>query len=694
METSEIELSRQAAKLFRSGQLEEAEALLSRLAEREQPDWQHLLLLALCHQQRGALDSARSLLERTLKLADSQAAPHYYLGRLELQCGAPDRAREQFAQAVRVDPNLVDARVELARLAEAEGDLTAAIREYRTALRARAEHVPALTGLAAALLAKGDPDEAERHAALAVRITPADPDAQAVMGRIFAVKGHDGFAAQCFANALKARPDHRQALLGMARLKAAQGELDGALEHYHRLVRAHGMDLPLGLEIAQVLLRLGDHDQARRLLKQLLDRDPGFAEAAVLLVELLLHSDQPEAALEVLEGVHDDAPLLTLARARTLRALGRSDEAVGLLESMIEDGGLDTRIAEAVACELADLRSERDPDAPETALALLDGRTGVEAQLTASMIEERAGRLEAARQRIDALDDDAAGDARRRVIAARRAWLADRTGDADVAWQAWRQARRALSPHRHRLDTADREWTRRWLEVELPQTLPAAGEEAPTVVVVGGWAGSGREIVLSALRRQPGLVLMDPERAVQRRDALGVPDHPAEVLGWRAEQRRLARRRFLRGTEAASQGVLLLDADWWPAGRLASLLALFPEVRVLAPEIEWHDQLVQWLAYGFRDLPALAAEWREDRALTARLKTLAGEHWLTWARDRIVVAPDHSVAELIRELGLEPDPRALDAALRHARRHPLVAPGAGSRHAARLDAEFGPEQAR
>jgi len=698
MSAPDAGLSRQAAQLFRAGRLAEAEPLLRKLVETEASEWQHALLLGLCRQARGDQHDAQHWLEHAVQLADGQPTTHYYLGRLHAEAGRVGEAREQFAQVVAIDPNHVDARTEMALLALDQGDADRAISELRVALRANEAHVPALAGLARALLARGELNEAESRAALAVRIAPDNAAGQAVMGRVLVLKGSNDFGERCFRNALAAEPSQFDANLGLARLLATRGDLDSALAHYHRALRRGPVTSTLMVEIAAALARFGDFGQARNLLFQGQQRFPDDAGLAAGLAELMLGMDDPEAAEAALTGLASDRIEATWARVRLLRARRQSGEALALLESALEGEELVGSLRRRLAIELADLRSEMDPEQPQharTAIAsMLDGETAdFQALLTWSMICERAGQLGAALSALGRLTErEGLSPSERALVQGRMAHCQDKADRRDQAWSHWGKARRGSSPHQARLDQRERELQRLWMKADSIGAGSASVDEPVVPLLVGGWVGSGREILLAALQRHSQVVTLDPQRAAARLEALGGPAGPALAQDWSQGECRLARRRFLRGLgSTAAANVVVLEPGWWPAGALATLLEAFPRIRLVQPDISWADMILQWQVHGYSDIESLVEAWRDERTLLRRLRDSSKLEWIDIDRNYLATRPAEALAELFAALGLKADSTAIEAGERFATAHPLVQPGAGERYREAIETAFGPE---
>jgi tetratricopeptide (TPR) repeat protein len=133
---------------------------------------------------------------------------------------------------------------------------------------------------------------------------------------------------------LAAKPDDGEAnlLLGVALVQTGQPVL--ALAPLERARAASEHRIVAGLLLATTLLILESPEQAVEVSSDLLGADPGLNAARRLRAHALLAAKRPEAALADAEWLHeaatDDLPL-GLLRARILAALGRAEEADGIL---------------------------------------------------------------------------------------------------------------------------------------------------------------------------------------------------------------------------------------------------------------------------------------------------------------------------------------------------------------------------
>ncbi|MBK9575566.1 MAG: tetratricopeptide repeat protein [Fibrobacterota bacterium] len=153
----------------------------------------------------------------------------------------------------------------------------------------------------------------------------------------------------------------REALLGMASLAEARSEWGKAASYFGRLSLEYG---PRGKSLVEraagLWLRHGSPDSAQVLLRSRWDADhePGFGEA---LARFLLTTGQPQEAVGILdtllESVPEDAPRLELMAARALLASGQRDQALARLRTMDAVNPNDPRTLATIGAILLDMDS-------------------------------------------------------------------------------------------------------------------------------------------------------------------------------------------------------------------------------------------------------------------------------------------------------------------------------------------------
>ncbi len=689
-------LSRQATKLYQAGHFREAEQLFRRLMDQDRNNWQFPLMLGLCRRSQGDLEQAIRWVRKSVELGDGQPATHYYLGRLMTDSGQVGAAREQFGQAIALDPNHVEARTGMGMLSLMAGDFQRAVSELKTALRANERHREALTALARALLELGEVDEAYQYASRAVKLAPEDPVAQTVIGRVLFRQGHLELAEKCFRAALASGMELGEVHVLLARVLATRGHDADALTHWLKALELDHGGPGVVVEVSQSLERVGDVAQALKLLKRAVSRWPDDGRVALRLAELLLLEGAPEQALEVLDAQDPDDAEVIVMRARAAAAAGDRQHALSLLEPLVaadEDGEQWT-----ARVQLARLRSDADPvdlDAVRAAIApLLERKHPVgDARVVWSMACENAGDTDRAAAELEnLLAAGVASDADRRILHNRLANCYDASDKRALAWANWQKGAWRGVPHRSRL-LAQREsgLLQRWLSHDWQdfESIEFA-DERPAPVIVAGWPGSGREILLSALLAHPGIIRLDSAGDDQRLDALGVPADPERVLGASREELMLGRKRFMRGIERGREDRVVLDAGWWPASALPTLARHFPGATVLFPAADPRDLALQWRIDGYVEVEALDADYRRERRLWRRMREHLGLRVIEFERDELLDSPGAAAGRAVEALGLDDHPDARTAAERVRRDQHFVAAGDGARYVAVIDEQAAP----
>ena len=681
-------LNRQATRLYQAGHFREAEQLFRRLMGQDRKNWQYPLMLGLCRRAQGDLEQAIRWVEKSVELGDGQPATHYYLGRLMTDSGKVGPAREQFAQAIALDPNHVEARTGMGMLSLMRGDFQRAKSELKTALRADGKHRPALTALARTLLELDEVEEAYQHASRAVKLEPEDPVAQTVVGRVLFRQGHLDLAERCFRAALESGLDAGDVHEMLARVLAVRGHDADALTHWSRMLELGHGDASTVIDVSRSLERVGDTAQARTLLRRALSRWPDESQLALRLAELALLDGAPGAAVEVLERLDQSDPEVVVMQARAADLLGDTERAVSLLEPVVaadEDGEQHT-----ARLQLSRMRSKRAPsdlDAARAPLApLLDRKHPLgDATVAWSMACEGAGDPDRAATVLeDLLAAGVASSADRRILHNRLANCYHAADKRALAWANWHKGAWRGAPNLSRLEAQRQSgMVDRWLAYEGEAFEPIAFDDArPEPVIVAGWPGSAREILLAALLAHPGVTSLDRDGENRRLDAIDAPADPERLLGASREELMLGRKRFLRGAPRDRDDAVVLEAGWWPASTVPALARRFPGLTVLFPVAEPDDLALQWRIDGYADVDALLDDYRRELALWSKMRELLGLRIVEFSRDELLDTPGDAAARASEALGLDDDAEARDAAERLRARHRFVAAGEGARYAA------------
>ncbi len=234
--------------LFQSGRLAEAREELAWVLERQPSNNQALHLYGLCLLKLGEMSQGISVLEKVLAAAPANRQASYTLGSAYIKAGRVERA-EQLAERHLAEDESAEAQL-------VRGSLHIASKEYAEALRsleraaAGGADLPTLrsqTGVA--LLYAGQRDRAAREFEAELARNPADFNANALLGWLVHQDGD---------------PDRALDLLGTA----------------YDLNRD---DTGVKYLLAQAHSGKGNWPEARALLEQVVEAQPEFAPAHVML---------------------------------------------------------------------------------------------------------------------------------------------------------------------------------------------------------------------------------------------------------------------------------------------------------------------------------------------------------------------------------------------------------------------------
>lgn len=258
----------------------------------------------------------------------------------------------------------------------AEGRLTNAFRLYREALEKRPGQAEAHDALARIYEQTGHPDWAAVERERSRGIPPPDCRSPSLEcdfragqyasvlaaaqplgtaeGLYWLSRAAHELAGDAFGRLGQLAPSPEAALRRVEMLRTRKRRLAReAIDELTKAAAAWPEDMRIRRELATVLFLTNDAEAARPILEQLLMREPGSAELALLLAETWLKAQQPAKAVPLLEGVVRRDPKLLPAQA----ALGRAYAEVGDMAKAIaplqaaretdEDGSVHYQLARA-----------------------------------------------------------------------------------------------------------------------------------------------------------------------------------------------------------------------------------------------------------------------------------------------------------------------------------------------------------
>ena len=308
--------------------------------------------LSLGDEQRAAVLLARLRATRDAERATGRSGELAHVevrlleGLLALQGGRPHEASSAFGEVLRLRPTRTAVWLYLAQARYANGRPQQALTALASG-EARGRQLPAFHALKARCLRELG-RSADAHAALEVGLShfPADSGLLREKVGVLLELGLS-FAARTTGEALLAQGDVPDpwAYAALAEAHTRAGDVASAVALLERARLRFAGDSAIGRRLAHAYAHAGLHGQAGRLLEGLAWKDPELAFEA---------ADQYRLAGRFASALRCNGKVLSSAqripqRAAILARAGRADEALALLDGLMEGGWLDDGLRPALA---------------------------------------------------------------------------------------------------------------------------------------------------------------------------------------------------------------------------------------------------------------------------------------------------------------------------------------------------------
>jgi tetratricopeptide (TPR) repeat protein len=232
--------------------------------------------LGFSYYQQGKAQEAVAALEKALAVDPKHWKAHNNMALASIALGELEMAEAHYREslAIELQPAIYN---DLGFVLERQNLTKQAIAMYRRSVELDPESVAAHLNLGAALARSGEYAAAERHFRAALEVKPS---AQGYTG-LGLVLYHQGQVDESIASlnaAIEADPKHATAYDQLGAIQTHQGRLEEAASNY-RLAVHHRPTAAAHQKLAQVLMRLGRMDEARKVMEmaKALDRNSGEA---------------------------------------------------------------------------------------------------------------------------------------------------------------------------------------------------------------------------------------------------------------------------------------------------------------------------------------------------------------------------------------------------------------------------------
>jgi tetratricopeptide (TPR) repeat protein len=319
--------------------------------------------------------------KNALQLDPKSARANLGLGKAYLQQKDPRKAYGAFQGALELDPTLDEARLEVASLLAAHGEPQKALDEIQKIAKPAPWQPRLDITRARALVALKQYKEA-LAVLKALKESEGNPDVQGLLSIAFKETGDFGAMELAAGRWRTAAPQAPHSYLFMAQYAAGKGDRARAVRELDGMVQANpgesgafllkaqaleGLNLMEEAEAAYAalpsepqllkarvafLMKRGKTDDAGKVLKEVLDKNPRDVDALLQQTQLLVVREKKAEALEVLEKALQtdiqggDRERFILAKATLKAAEGDTDTAMQLCNDVLKQnqGNLDAHL--------------------------------------------------------------------------------------------------------------------------------------------------------------------------------------------------------------------------------------------------------------------------------------------------------------------------------------------------------------
>ena len=277
-----------AEEAYGRGLYQEAIRALRRIQDPDRLDQPHATLLAACLHARGDVQGALDVLREAVA-RDSNGQTHFSLGHYLFKAGRFEEATKHLRRSLDLAPDSANSRFYLAKISETEGDPERAEDLYREIANLRPNHAPALAALGRLALKDGRLERAEELLKRSIRLDPDHRQAHYTLGLLYSRNGETEKARDELTRAEELRHAAARPAEGLLVRDAGADQVrrldpdSPVLRTFRRGVEAH---------------KQGDHAQAEAAYLEVVEQEPGFAEAQMNLGLLLHDLNRLDAAIQ------------------------------------------------------------------------------------------------------------------------------------------------------------------------------------------------------------------------------------------------------------------------------------------------------------------------------------------------------------------------------------------------------------
>lgn len=285
----------------------DAEKVIAAALKKNPKDVDALLDESATYLRNGNATAAQTALMTALHFQPDSAQAHYLLANVDQALGKPEMRRQELVETLRLNPNLLPARLQLAELLISNKGAKDAHDLLNETPPAQKDDPAVLVHLNWAAIALGDRVDARKGID---RLLTADrqPEALVQDATLKIIEQNYAAARQSLEEALQKSPDNMDALTLMVQSYQVQKQMPAAVHWLREYATNKPRSAPVQFELGRVLASTGDTAGARMAFATAKTADPKLSAADLILAQLDLRDGKLDEARKTVSAVISQKP--------------------------------------------------------------------------------------------------------------------------------------------------------------------------------------------------------------------------------------------------------------------------------------------------------------------------------------------------------------------------------------------------
>jgi tetratricopeptide (TPR) repeat protein len=288
----------------------------------------------------GDFVQARQKMQAAIAERDDSANQWLVLARIDLQLNRPLDALTDYNRVIELDATNAEALQIVSELSFQTGQMTEAISAADRMLALNPGETRALLVKGLVALDRKKLRDAVQYADQLLAISPNDEFGSILKSRVLAInKNFDGARALIEGNVPTAARTEAT-LLTLLEISRAQGNIATLTSDYGAIIALRPKDVPLKLEFAQFLYKIGDGIKARALLFDLISANANSVDVMRDVLALWIEADSDAVSSAQLASLAKSGSLtVRIGISRYLFEQGRAADVIALLAPVASSSG-------------------------------------------------------------------------------------------------------------------------------------------------------------------------------------------------------------------------------------------------------------------------------------------------------------------------------------------------------------------